>query len=496
MCRGGNAATSRSSDEDAVAPRIRKAEVGEASLTDASESLNLGVTCLALPHSKSDYTQGRANGGVRITGSLRLKQDPNIPAQCIIGIQGTWYDTTKFAAHHPGGDILYEFHHLDATAQFLAYHDSQLLKKRIKLPKRGTYQFDAKAPGGSTLQAAWMDLNEKFEREGRYTTPISFLWSRVAILVIAFAGVFSFIHLYNATKSYGAFVVAATCMAALWQQSGFLMHDTMHNHIFHDSKKDHILGFLFGNVLLGASGQWWRDEHNEHHVFTNTVVAGVGPADPQMVEDVWIQDKLLIPFSIDAVRDFVLEYQQYYFVPMLVVVGLLPVRVDAIVHTGRYVTDICGLALHITWVGGLLWLLPTVMERVIFYALSNCIAGCLGIQLLVSHHAKKWAEKEDIKEVGAWAEHQIAAVIDITCPTWLDWFHGGLHIHSVHHLFPRMCRCHYREVYDDILSMCEKHGSPVDQSGWIETIARCVQKLSTIKDSAKGINGRKKTKVA
>ncbi|KAL3900758.1 MAG: hypothetical protein SGARI_006176, partial [Bacillariaceae sp.] len=158
--------------------------------------------------------------------------------------------------------------------------------------------------------------------------------------------------------------------------------------------------------------------------------------------------------------------------------------VDAITHTTRYWEDYIGLALHVAWVGGTLSLLPDAKTRFVYYVLSNMFSGCLGIQLLVSHHAKPWVEKEATKNAGSWAERQVEAVMDITCPPWQDWFHGGLHIHSIHHMFPRMSRCHYRQVYDEILEMCNEHGLPVDRSPWFEAIARCVQHLSTVKDSA------------
>ena len=273
-------------------------------------------------------------------------------------------------------------------------------------------------------------------------------------------------------------------MATIWQQSGFIMHDTMHNHIYHDRKKDQRLGYIFGNIVLGVSGKWWRDEHNEHHVFTNAMVEGVGPADPQMIEESWIQDEKLIPYFVPSSVKFILNFQEFYFVPVLCLVGLFPIKVDCIAHTDRYLPDYIGIALHMTWVGSVLSFLPSAKERFLFYVLSNCISGCLGIQLLVSHYAKPWIEKEETKHPGSWAARQVEALTDITCPRWLDWFHGGLHIHSVHHMFPRMCRCHYRDVYDEIINMCDEHDVQLDRYCWFDAIGNCVEHFSTIKDKA------------
>mmetsp|Transcript_12598 Transcript_12598/g.21003 ORF Transcript_12598/g.21003 Transcript_12598/m.21003 type:complete len:500 (+) Transcript_12598:218-1717(+) len=424
------------------------------------------------PEAKREaYCKGLAEDGAVINGSLR----PVHRGELLIGVEGKWYDATKFGKYHPGGDIIYEFENKDATAQFLAYHDPNILKK-LKLKIKGEYD----VPGGNDFHMAWLRLNAKFEKEGRYKTPIGFLYSRVAILIALFAGVVGMIYMYRATGQAVLFGLGAACLAAIWQQSGFLMHDTMHNHILHNRREDQRLGFIFGNVLVGIAGQWWRDEHNEHHVFTNTVVDGVGPSDPQMVEDVWIQSELLIPYFFQPSVTIILQCQQYYFVPLCIIAGLLFVKIDSLTHTSRSI-DIIGAVLHIGWVGAVLLYLPTLSDKIFFYFLANLFSGILSIQLLVSHYAKPWTEKEATKTPGSFAARQVEAVLDITCPPWLDWFHGGLHIHSVHHMFPRMCRCHYREVYDEIIGMCEDHNVELDRCGWIEAIQRCVHHFGTVK---------------
>lgn len=444
------------------------------------------------------YARGKANDGTTIPGTIRRlaftasigkSEEENAevvsPAPlAIIGISGKMYDATKFAHHHPGGDIIYEFHNKDATAQFLAYHDMSILD-RYKLKVMSTYQFDPRKPGGSSFQAAWMKLNEKFVKEGRYQTPISFLLSRI-ILLIGFAiGMFTMIHLYNASGNEIYFGLGTVCLAAVWQQSGFLLHDTMHNHVTHNRNIDQGLGFVFGNIILGVSGKWWRDEHNEHHVFVNTFVKGVGSSDPQMTQDAWIQSEHLLPFFAKNIVDYVLEYQQYYFVPVLMIVGLIRLRIASATGAGpgRYL-DYLGVVLHFCLVAGALSLLPSTPTRLIFYFVANSISGCLGIQLLVSHYMKPWAEKEDTKQPGSWAARQIEALADISCPVWLDWFHGGLHLHSIHHLYPRMCRYHYRDVYDEIITMCEEHEVRLDRFSWFEAIGLTVQHLSNVKKHA------------
>ena len=77
----------------------------------------------------------------------------------------------------------------------------------------------------------------------------------------------------------------------------------------------------------------------------------------------------------------------------------------------------------------------------------------LGVRVVLDLRGEKDAVKE-----GSFARRQLAVVIDIDNPPWLDWFHGGLNLHSVHHLFPRMCREHYRAAHPRVLELCRKHG--------------------------------------
>lgn len=65
-------------------------------------------------------------------------------------------------------------------------------------------------------------------------------------------------------------------------------------------------------------------------------------------------------------------------------------------------------------------------------------------QLCISHYDKPFVEKELSKK--GWLRRQTEVCKDVTCPAWHDWFHGGLNLHRVHHLMPRLSRCQYRQV--------------------------------------------------
>lgn len=48
--------------------------------------------------------------------------------------------------------------------------------------------------------------------------------------------------------------------------------------------------------------------------------------------------------------------------------------------------------------------------------------------------------------------------MDVDCPPWLDWFHGGLQFQVVHHLFPRMPRTSLRKLVPIVQEFAKENG--------------------------------------
>lgn len=171
------------------------------------------------------------------------------------------------------------------------------------------------------------------------------------------------------------------------------------------------------------------------------------------------------------------------FHPNSVFVGSIGIRIDSFVSTKRPLEKLC-MFLHWAWVGMAAAMFPSWKEGLVFYYIACCFSGFLSIQLLVSHYSKPFAKKHSVKESGSWAYRQIEAILDIMCPAWLDWFFGGLHLHSPHHLFPRLNRCHYREVYPMIEEMCRKNNVTLDKLNFIPAVQQTLQHLGDIADLA------------
>ena len=88
-------------------------------------------------------------------------------------------------------------------------------------------------------------------------------------------------------KNWLPIVSAAVILAVFWQQLAFIVHDSGHNSITHNSAIDNVVGVTLGNLFSGISiGTysltcsfthsltlwwigWWKHSHNVHHIVTN-----------------------------------------------------------------------------------------------------------------------------------------------------------------------------------------------------------------------------------
>jgi delta8-fatty-acid desaturase len=77
---------------------------------------------------------------------------------------------------------------------------------------------------------------------------------------------------------------------------------------------------------------------------------------------------------------------------------------------------------------------------------------------------------------------QFTGTLNVSCPKWFDWFHGGLQFQIEHHLLPRLPRCHLRTVADRyVRPFAEKFGLPYVSVDFITGNKMVYQQL---KDSA------------
>ena len=130
---------------------------------------------------------------------------------------------------------------------------------------------------------------------------------------------------------------------------------------------------------------------------------GVGPSDPQMFEDVWIQDPMIVPFFWRPTVRYIVKFQRYYFIPICMFAGPYAIKVASLVKEKRPM-EFLGIALHWVWVSALISCFPTWQEGLLFYGIAMLCLGILTIQLAgvaLQQAVGRKGDGQDARLVGA-----------------------------------------------------------------------------------------------
>ena len=421
---------------------------------------------------KSKWRVGAMNPEGRRIKSI-IRQERGASEEVRVGVRGKWYDVSKFVERHPGGDVLLEFQDRDATAQFVAFHDEAKVLKHWK--PVGTYEFDEAAPGGDPLEGEYLKLAAHFEREGYYETDMRWFARRLALIAMMLLGALLGAIAYVQAGSRLSFVAGAVLLGGFWQQSFGLKHQFEHNQIFHRRRLDQWGELFFASVCFGFPRS--TDDHIEHHIFPNTVIAGVGVSDPQTVG---VRDPKQFEFFARPVLRLILKIQ--HVLPVIIFVSPIVFKIAGPILSLSKIhpSELTAIGIHWLWMAALLSVFPSWLEAGLFYYVASC---CMGVFMLLeaSHHASPYTEKDETKNTGTWMRWQLEVCTDIASPWWMEWFHRGFDLHSVHHLFPRMPIHNYRKAHALITAAAAKHDVKVHMLSWSGAIVQSLLQMRKVK---------------
>lgn len=131
----------------------------------------------------------------------------------------------------------------------------------------------------------------------------------------------------------------------------------------------------------------------------------------------------------------------------------------------------------------LLWrTLPTWTIRVAFVLISHIITLPLHVQITLSHWGMSTAE---LGESESFAQRQLRTTMDVRCPAWLDFIHGGLQFQAVHHLFPRVPRHNLRRVQELAFEFSKDTGIPYSILQFVDGNRKVIDRLGEIGDQVR-----------
>ncbi|KAI5363594.1 putative cytochrome b5-like heme/steroid binding domain, fatty acid desaturase [Septoria linicola] len=297
------------------------------------------------------------------------------------------------------------------------------------------------------------------------------------------------------------YMLSAAFLGMLWHQLVFTVHDAGHMGITHNFHVDSVIGMFVSNFLGGLSCCWWKRNHNVHHIVTNS--AEHDP-DIQHMPFFAISHKFFANLkstyydrimAYDAAAQFVLKYQHYLYYPILsfgrfnlyvlswqyIFLGQGPRKGPAWWH--RYF-EMLGQAFFWFWFGHLTVYksIDTNTHRFLFVLISHAITMPVHVQITLSHFAMSTA---DLGVAESFPQRMLRTTMDVDCPEWLDFFHGGLQFQAVHHLFPRMPRHNLRQAQKLVMQYCDEVKIPYTIYDFTQGNGKVIGRLGEIAQQAR-----------
>merc|ERR1712046_552835 len=139
---------------------------------------------------------------------------------------------------------------------------------------------------------------------------------------------------------------------------------------------------------------------------------------------------------------------------------------------------IVSMLVFAVWYCAMLSTLPTWTEVITYVLISHGVSGILHVQICISHfamgtyHGNAYNDESD-----EWFKMQVATTMNVDCPWWMDWFHGGLQFQIEHHLFPRLPRHNLRECRKLVKALCKKHDVEYKELPFIDGNIRVYNQL-------------------
>lgn len=298
------------------------------------------------------------------------------------------------------------------------------------------------------------------------------------------------------TLHAGWYIASAIPLACFWHQLTFTVHDAGHMGITHDFTTDSTIAMFIASFLGGLSAGWWKRNHNVHHLVTN---------DPEHDPDIQyipifaVTHRFLSSLTstyyerfmeYDAVAKVLIRIQHYTYYPIMLfarfnlyrlswehlILAKGPKKGPAWWH--RYF-ELMGVTVFVVWYayGVVYRSIPDNWSRFWFVLISHALTSPLHIQITLSHFAMSTT---DLGVHESFAQKMLRTTMDVDCPQWLDFFHGGLQFQAIHHLYPRVPRHNLRRTQKLVQEFCNEVDIPYALYGFVDGNKQVIGKLADV----------------
>ncbi|KAK4204555.1 putative fatty acid desaturase [Triangularia verruculosa] len=274
------------------------------------------------------------------------------------------------------------------------------------------------------------------------------------------------------------YLTSAFFLGLFWHQIMFVAHDAGHRAITGNFVVDSLIGMFVADFCCGLSIGWWKSSHNVHHLITNmpehdpdiqnVPLFATSPSFFRSLHSSYYD----FTFVWDAAANFLVPFQKYTYYPVMGIarfnlyllswLHVLSSKASSLGSSKAWWIRPAEIAMMSCYwyIFGylLLWCtLPTWPIRIGFVLVSHIVTMPLHVQITLSH----WAmSTSDLGESESFPQRQLRTTMDVDCPAWLDFIHGGLQFQAVHHLFPRAPRHNLRKIQTLVKEFCAETNIP------------------------------------
>ena len=318
---------------------------------------------------------------------------------------------------------------------------------------------------------------KKISRQGDYRMVLKTI---VMILLYFTPFIASFFVVGNPLLYYGLWILMGIGLAGIGLS---VMHDAGHGAYSENSAVNKFFAYSL-NFAGGGCAAFWNIQHNMlHHTYTN--IHG-------MDED--ISRTKVLRFSPHAKKKAAHNYQHYYawFLYGLMTISWITAKEFKQLkefNERGFVKDKKEYNLLLT---------ELILTKVLYYAYAlvlpllfapysvllilfsffsmHFVAGLILSLIFQPAHVIPGAEYPLPNEHGTiennWAIHQITTTANFSGnSTYFSWFVGGLNYQIEHHLFPRVCHIHYKDISKIVKATAKEFGLPYhSQRTWFSAI--------------------------
>ena len=335
----------------------------------------------------------------------------------------------------------------------------------------------------------YRQLNERIKAEGLYQCN----YSAYAVEVCRYSLLFmSFIYFLRK----GWYSLSAIFLGLFWHQLVFTAHDAGHMGITHNFIIDTIIGIIIADFIGGLSLGWWKRSHNVHHIVTNSPehdpdiqhmpVFAVSHRFLESLRSTYY-DRIM---AYDPVAKAAIKLQDYLYYPILglgrfnlyrlsweyLLLGQAPRKGPA--WWTRWF-EMTGQIFFWYWFGYLVMgqSVQGGWNRFAFLMISHIVTSPVHLQITLSHFAMSTS---DFGPRESFPQKMLRTTMDVDCPPWLDFIHGGLQFQVVHHLYPRVPRHNLRRVQKLVIEFCDEVKIPYAIYGFVEGNKQVISRLEHV----------------